>query len=80
MKELARKTGIFAEPSGAVTYAGLKKLVEQGAIKKDESVAIVVGGNGLKDIGVAEKALEISQVFVKPTLEEIEKLGLVDKK
>ncbi len=80
MKELARKTGIFAEPSGAVTYAGLKKLVQQGAIKKDESVAIVVGGNGLKDIGAAAKAVDISQVFVKPTLEEIEKLGLIKEK
>lgn len=77
MKELARKTGIFAEPSGAVTYAGLKKLAQQGAIKKDESVAIVVGGNGLKDIGAAAKAVEISQTFVKPSLEEIEKLGLL---
>lgn len=75
--ELARESGVFAEPGGAATYAGLKKLVAQGVIQKDESVAIVVGGNGLKDISTAAKSIEMSYNFVKPSLEEIIKLGFV---
>lgn len=75
--ELARESSVFAEPGGAATYAGLKKLVAQGVIQKDESVAIVVGGNGLKDISAAAKSIEISHGFVKPSLEEIIKLGIL---
>ena len=75
--ELARETGVFAEPGGAATYAGLKKMVAQGMIQKDESVAIVVGGNGLKDISTAAKSIEISHEFVKPSLEELIKLGIL---
>lgn len=75
--ELARETGVFAEPGGAATYAGLKKMVAQGLIHKDESVAIVVSGNGLKDISTAAKSIEISHEFVKPSLEEVIKLGIL---
>lgn len=77
--ELARGSSVFAEPSGAAPYAGLKKLVEQGAIKQDESVAIIVGGNGLKDIDGVAKSVQISPAFVKPSLEEILKLGIIDE-
>jgi threonine synthase len=41
--------GIGCEPASAVTLAGLKKLVKQGFIKKDESVVLVLTGNLLKD-------------------------------
>ncbi|MDR0646588.1 MAG: threonine synthase, partial [Elusimicrobiota bacterium] len=75
--ELARGSSVFAEPSGATVYAGLKKLVAQGAIKKDETVALIVGGNGFKDIASAAKSVEIPQNFIKPSWEEIEKLDIV---
>ena len=75
--ELARASSVFAEPGGAAVYAGLKKLVAQGAVKKDETVAIVIGGNGLKDIDAAAKSIQISQNLVKPDLEEMIKLGLL---
>ncbi len=78
--ELARGSSVFAEPSGAVPYAGLKKMVKEGLIKKDETVAIIVGGNGLKDIATAAKSIKISPDFVKPSLEEIIKLGLAERK
>jgi threonine synthase len=78
--ELARGSSIFAEPGGAATYAGLKKLVAQGLINKDESVAIIVGGNGLKDIDGAAKSIKISSALVKPSLEEVLKLGITDNK
>src|SRR3954471_17905397 len=41
--------GIGCEPASAVTLAGLKKLVEQGFVKADESVVLVLTGNLLKD-------------------------------
>ena len=41
--------GIGCEPASAVTLAGLKKLVEQGFVKRQESVALVLTGNLLKD-------------------------------
>ncbi|MDR0953076.1 MAG: threonine synthase [Elusimicrobiota bacterium] len=74
--ELARGSSVFAEPSGAATYAGLKKMVAQGLIKKDESVAIIVGGNGLKDIMGVAKSIQIPPTLVKPDLDEILKLGI----
>lgn len=51
--ELARKTGVFAEPAGAVPYAGLKKLYKMGYLKETIRVALMVTGNGLKDVKAA---------------------------
>ena len=41
--------GIGCEPASAVTLAGLKKLVQQGFVKKNESVVLILTGNLLKD-------------------------------
>src|SRR6202035_6034119 len=41
--------GIGCEPASAVTLAGLKKLVQQGFVKKSESVVLILTGNLLKD-------------------------------
>ena len=41
--------GIGCEPASAVTLAGLKKLVKQGFVKREESVVLVLTGNLLKD-------------------------------
>jgi threonine synthase len=41
--------GIGCEPASAVTLAGLKKLLQQKFVKTDESVALVLTGNLLKD-------------------------------
>lgn len=47
MKILSGKEGIFAEPSSAAPLAGLKKLVENKTVDKDESVATICTGFGL---------------------------------
>lgn len=47
---LARKTGIFAEPSSSATAAALEKLSNSGLIDKKEQVVLLITGNGLKDI------------------------------
>ncbi len=41
--------GIGCEPASAATLAGLKKLVKQGLVKKNESVVLVLTGHVLKD-------------------------------
>ncbi len=41
--------GIGCEPASAVTLAGLKKLLQQGFVKPEESVLLVLTGNLLKD-------------------------------
>ncbi len=41
--------GIGCEPASAVTLAGLKRLVTQGFVKREESVVLVLTGNLLKD-------------------------------
>ncbi len=41
--------GIGCEPASAVTLAGLKKLINQGFVKPDETVVLVLTGNLLKD-------------------------------
>jgi threonine synthase len=55
--ELAQGCGVFAEPAGAAAYAGLKQAVADGVIAPDESVAILVTGNGLKDIRSAMQSV-----------------------
>jgi threonine synthase len=41
--------GIGCEPASAVTLAGLKKLVQQGFVKPDETVVLILTGNLMKD-------------------------------
>ncbi|MEA3423330.1 MAG: threonine synthase [Bacillota bacterium] len=60
IKEMAAKTGVFAEPAGATSYAGLKNMIKNGAINKDDSVCIVVTGNGLKDIDAVGKDADVT--------------------
>src|SRR5579885_1042449 len=55
-KELARLTGIFAEPSGAASYAGLLRLLAEGKISRDEKVVLLVTGSGLKSIDAVADA------------------------
>ena len=56
-KELARLTGVFAEPSGAASYAGLVRLLREGRIHPDELTVLLVTGSGLKSIdAVVESA------------------------
>lgn len=55
-KELARFTGVFAEPSGAACYAGLLRLLDEGRIAKDERVVLLVTGSGLKSVDAVAQA------------------------
>jgi threonine synthase len=56
MTTLARKAAVFGEPAGVAGVAGVKQALKLGIIDPAESVAIIVTGNGLKDIQSAIKA------------------------
>jgi len=69
---LARTEGIFTEPAGGTTIAGLKILVEEGRIDPDERTVVYVTGNGLKAQDTLIKHTRIPQA-IKPTFGEFEK-------
>ena len=46
---LARREGIYAEPTSAAAFAGLEQLVERGEIGAGDRVLVPVTGAGLKD-------------------------------
>jgi threonine synthase len=73
---LARIEGIFVEPASASSIAGLKKLVENGVINRDERVVCIATGHGLKDPDTAIKQCE-KPVEVDAEISAIERaLGL----
>jgi threonine synthase len=81
--ELARRTGIFAEPAAAAAYAGFRLLAEQGRLSRSERVVVMITGSGLKDIASARKAAQAEAegpYTIGASLEELEralrKLGL----
>lgn len=72
---LARTTGVFAEPAAAASFAGLVQLCESGGVRPDESVLLLLTGNGLKDVDAARQAVG-SPPRVRPDIriEELESL------
>ena len=53
---LARQAGVFGEPAGVAGVAGVKQAAKLGIIEHTASVAIIITGNGLKDIQSAIRA------------------------
>ena len=69
---LARKEGIFAEPTGAVSLAGLIKLFRNGDIDAGDAVACEITGHGLNDI--EPTAARIGKVpEIRPSLEDFDR-------
>ncbi|HRE47024.1 MAG TPA: threonine synthase [Aggregatilineales bacterium] len=56
--DLARATGVFAEPAAATAYAGLKNALEHGMVRRGERVVVLITGSGLKDIASAIRSAE----------------------
>ena len=54
---LAQLTGVFAEPAAAAAYAGAKRARGDGLLDADESVVLLITGNGLKDVPRARQAV-----------------------
>lgn len=70
--ELARATGVFAEPAAAAAFAGFKAMCASSLIGSDERVLLMLTGNGLKDIDAARRVG--GSVRVRPNLDEFAEL------
>ncbi len=68
--QLARLTGVFAEPAASAVYAGAQRAVQSGIIHSDERVVLLVTGNGLKDVKRAQTSVS-GGLRVKPDLDSI---------
>jgi len=58
MAELGSSEGIFAEPAAAASFAGFIKARAENIIGSDETVTVIITGNGLKDPKNAAKVIE----------------------
>ena len=76
MKLLGRTEGVFSEPAAASVTAGVRQAVQDGIIKKSESVTIISTGSGLKDVKNALKAVT-RPVPCEPTIEALEASGIL---
>jgi threonine synthase len=70
--ELGR-VGVFAEPAGATSYAGLVKVASLGEAGGDDPILVLNTGSGLKDVKAAMQAV-IEAPVIEPTLEAVKKL------
>src|SRR5919197_1015293 len=68
---LAETTGIFTETAGGVTTAVLAKLAERGDIDPDESVVLVITGDGLKTLDAVRDSFEAFEI--DPSVDEFER-------
>ena len=64
--------GIFAEPAGSTSLAGLKKAIAAGIISTDDPVLILNTGNGLKDVRAAMLAVP-NAAIIEPTMDSLKK-------
>jgi len=70
IKLLAETEGIFGEPSGVACLAGLRRLLDDGYFHSNDTVVLIITGNGLKDV---ENAFKVSGrvITLEPNLEEV---------
>lgn len=55
--QLARLAAVFAEPAAAAAMAGAKRAAQTGLIDAEESLCLLITGNGLKDIPRARQSV-----------------------
>ncbi len=80
MRLLARETAVFCEPAAGTAVAGLVKAVKEGRVGADESVVVVITGNGLKDVNSAIKAAGQPNIIdpdLKAVKAALEPIGLL---
>jgi len=68
---LARYEGIFVEPSGAASLAGLIKALNKGLIDRDDLVVIEATGTGFKDLKTISSYM-VDVPIVEPSLDSLE--------
>jgi threonine synthase len=73
---LAETTGIFTETAGGVTTATLAKLAARGDIDPDETVVLVITGDGLKTLDAVRDTFESHTI--EPRFSEFENTVLAE--
>ncbi len=73
MKLLGSGGGIFGEPAGVTGLAGLAEALAKGIVKGDQRAAVIITGNGLKDIHNGRKAAGVP-LRVQPDIKELERI------
>ncbi len=71
VREIARLSGVFVEPSCATTWACLKRLAVEQRVDRDERVLCLLTGSGLKDVEGARRVAG-EPIEIEPTLEAAE--------
>ena len=79
IRHMAATTGVMAEPAGAVALAGAIKMAAAGLMNARDRAAIMVTGNGLKDIASVRSAAAASPFLVEPSLDDVEQILNTDK-
>ena len=72
MRILAQQAGVFGEPAGVASYAGLVQARENKLVDKRERIVVLVTGSGLKDVPGAMKTVTTPR-SIPPTLDAVEK-------
>ncbi|MBN1897402.1 MAG: threonine synthase [Spirochaetes bacterium] len=72
-KKLAQHRGIFAEPSGAASLAGLARALKKKMIDAGKKSVILVTGSGLKDIDAVMKGMK-EPVIIRPDITDFDKI------
>jgi threonine synthase len=67
------KIGVFAEPAGATSYAGLVKAAGSGLVGSEDPILVLNTGSGLKDVRAAMQAVQEAPI-IEPTLEAVKRL------
>jgi threonine synthase len=71
MRILGQESGVFGEPAGVASLAGLIKALREGMVEKKDKVVVIITGNGLKDVSAALHAVSMPEA-IDPTLESVE--------
>jgi threonine synthase len=67
------RVGIFAEPAGATSYAGLVKAARLGLVKPEDPILVLNTGSGLKDVRAAMQAVSEAPI-IEPTLSAVKRV------
>ena len=67
---LGRTAGLFAEPAAAAALAGVQRALRDGLVRRDETVAALITGNGLKDVAAGGRAVTMPEP-IAPNLDAL---------
>ncbi|MCF7923968.1 MAG: threonine synthase [Candidatus Izimaplasma sp.] len=79
---LGKNEGIFAEPAAAASLAGFIQAREKNIIKENDTVTVIVTGNGLKDTKNALKVVKepiLLDANLKDLIDYIEERGITNE-